>query len=152
MAWSTPDTLISGDVLTLARYNKLKDSIIANSHAVYPLGGSRSIAIPTGATTYQDAPEYIEFEVPTTTYGSYVYKAIVEVRTENAATTVTPKIRNVTDASDAVVGSAGTATAWGTYQTLTFTVAAGKKYRLMASKSDDVYQAWIIGVVRRTHA
>jgi hypothetical protein len=151
MAFSTPDALVSGDVVTLARYNQIRDSIIADSHAVFPLGGSRSIAIPTGGG-YQDAPEYIEFEVPSTTYGGYVYKCVVEVKTENAATTVTPKLRNVTDGTDAVVGTAGTSTSWGTYQTLTFTVAAAKKYRLQASKSDDVYQAWITGHIRRTHA
>ncbi len=151
MAYNTPDALVSGNVLTLARYNKLRDSIIANSHAVFPLGGSRAIAIPTGGG-YQDAPPYIEFEVPTTDYTGYVYKAVIEVRTENAATTVTPKIRNITAGSDAVIGSAGTATAWGTYQTLTFTVTAGNKYRLMAQKSDDAVQGFVIGVVRRTHA
>jgi hypothetical protein len=150
--WSLPDALTTGQVMTQTNYNdKIVASIVADSHAVFPLGGSRSQAIPTGATTYQDAPEYIEFEVPTTSYTGFVYKAIVEMKTENAATTVTPKIRNITDSTDAVVGSAATSTTWGTYQTLTFTVTAGKKYRLMASKSDDVYQAWIIGTVRRTH-
>ena len=151
--WSTPDALVTGNAITQTNYNdKIVASIVADSHAVFPLGGSRTIAIPNGATTYQDAPDYIEFEVPTTSYTGFVYKAIVEVKTENASTTVTPKVRNVSDGVDAVVGSAGTSTSWGTYQTLTFTVSAGKKYRLMASKSDDLYQAWIIGVVRRTHA
>lgn len=150
--FDTPTALVTGNTVTEAVYNEIRDSIIANSFAVYPLGGSRTIAIAGGATTYQDAPDYVEFEVPTTTYTGYVYKALVEVKTENAATTVTPKIRNVSDGSDAVVGSAGTSTSWGTYQTLTFTVTAGKKYRLMFSKSDDLYAAWGIGVVRRTHA
>lgn len=151
MAYDNPDSLVTLDTVTLARYNKIRDSIIADSHAVFPLGGSRSIAIPTGGG-YQDAPDYIEFEVPTTSYTGFVYNVIVEIRTENASTTVTPKLRNVTDSTDAVVGSAGTSTAWGTYQTLSFTVAAGKKYRLMASKSDDAVQAWVIGHVRRKHA
>lgn len=151
MAYDNPDSLITGDTLTASRYNKLRDSIIADSHAIFPLGGSRSSAIPTGGG-YQDAPEYIEFEVPTTSYTGFVYHVIVEVKTENASTTVTPKLRNVTDSTDAVVGSAGTSTSWGTYQTLSFTAAAGKKYRLMASKSDDAFQGWIIGHVRRKHA
>ncbi len=151
MSYDNPESLVTGNVLTQSRYTKLRDSIIADSHAVFPLGGSRSVAIPTGGG-YQDAPEYIEFEVPSTDYTGFAYHVVVEVRTENASTTVTPKLRNITAGSDAVVGSAGTSTAWGTYQTLSFTPASGEKYRLMASKSDDAVNAWVIGHVRRKHA
>jgi hypothetical protein len=77
----------------------------------------------------------------------------VEVKTENAATTVTPRLYNVTDASVNWTGSAGTSTAWGTYQVSSaLTIAAGKKYRLQFTKSDDVYESWGIGVIRRTAA
>jgi hypothetical protein len=152
MAFSTPDTLISGDTITLARYNKLKDSIIANSFAQYFIGGSETIAVATGLG-YVYAPGYVPFTVPSgTTYTGYVWKLVVEVWTENAATTVTPKLRNFTDSTDAVVGVAGTATARGTYQTLTFTLAASKEYRLMVSKSDDLFQCWVMGWIQRTHA
>jgi hypothetical protein len=152
MAFSTPDTLVSGDILTLARYNKLKDSIIANAHAVFPLGGSRSVALPAGGGA-QDAIDYIEFEVPTADSGGHTYKVVVEVKTENAATTVTPRLYNVTDASVNWTGSAGTTTAWGTYQVSSaLTIAAGKKYRLQFTKSDDLYEAWGTGHLRRTAA
>jgi hypothetical protein len=57
MAFSTPDTLVTNDVITLARYNKLKDSIIANSFAQYFVGGSETIAIATGLG-YVNAPNY----------------------------------------------------------------------------------------------
>jgi hypothetical protein len=152
MAYSTPDTLVSGDILTLARYNKLKDSIIANAHAVFPLGGSRTFALPVGGSA-QDAIDYIEFEVPTSDSGGHTYKVVCEIKTENAATTVTPRLYNVTDASVNWTGSAGTTTAWGTYQVSSaLTIAAGKKYRLQFTKSSDTHEAWGIGQIRRTAA
>jgi hypothetical protein len=50
-------------------------------------------------------------------------------------------------------GSAGTSAAWGTYQVSgALTIAAGKKYRLQFTKSDDVYEAFGIGLIRRTVA
>jgi hypothetical protein len=153
MAYSTPDALVSGDILTLARYNKIKDSVIANAHAVFPLGGSRVMVLPVVGATAQDAVDYIEFEVPTSDSGGHVYKVVCEIKTENAATTVTPRLYNVTDASVNWTGSAGTSTAWGTYQvSSSLTIAAGKKYRLQFTKSDDLYESWGIGVIRRTAA
>lgn len=152
MAYSTPDVLVTLDVLTLANYNKIKGSIIADAHAVFPLGGSRVFAIPTGGGA-QDAIDYLEFEVPTSADGGATYKVVCEIKTGNAATTVTPSLYNVTDASTTWTGSAGTSTAWGTYQTSTaLTIAAGKKYRLRFTKSDDVYEGWGIGAIRRTAA
>jgi hypothetical protein len=152
MAFDIPATLVSGDILTLARYNKLKDSIIANAHAVFPLGGSRTFVITAGGGA-QDAVDYIEFEVPTSDSGGHTYKVVCEIKTENAATTVTPRLYNVTDASVNWTGSAGTSTAWGTYQVSSaLTIAAGKKYRLQFTKSDDVYEAWGTGHLRRTAA
>jgi hypothetical protein len=152
MAFDTPATLVTADVMTLARYNKLKDSIIANAHAVFPLGGSRTFALPVGGGA-QDAVDYVEFEVPTSASGGHVFKVVCEVKTENAATTVTPRLYNVTDAAVTWTGSACTSTAWGTYQvSSTLTIAAGKKYRLQFTKSDDVYEAWGTGHIRRTAA
>lgn len=152
MAYTTPETLVTLDVLTLARYNKLKDSIIADAHAVFPLGGSRTFAIPSGGSA-QDAIDYLEFEVPTSDSGGAVFKVVCEIKTGNAATTVTPRLYNVTDAAVTWTGSAGTSTAWGTYQVSSaLTIAAGKKYRLQFTKSDDVYDSWGIGVIRRTAA
>jgi hypothetical protein len=153
MAFDTPATLVTTDILTLARYDKLKDSIIANAHAVFPLGGSRTFVLPVVGATAQDAVDYIEFEVPTSASGGHVFKVVCEVKTENAATTVTPRLYNVTDATVTWNGSAGNSTAWGTYQiSSALTIAAGKKYRLQFTKSDDVYEAWGAGHIRRTAA
>jgi hypothetical protein len=143
MAFSILPTVISGDTYEkTAHYDPTRASFIACAHAVFPLGGSRTFVITAGGGA-QDATDYIEF----------VYKVVVEVKTENAATTVTPRLYNVTDASVNWTGSAGTSTAWGTYQVSSaLTIAAGKKYRLQFTKSDDVYESWGTGHIRRTAA
>lgn len=115
----------------------------------FNMGGSRSAAI-TG-TGYQDAENYLDWRVPDSASSGGVFKVYVDLLCENAATSVTPKIRNITDSSDAVVGSASTSTSWAE-QTLTFTPVVGKKYRLMFVKSDDVYSCWGVGFLQRSAA
>lgn len=95
-------------------------------------GGSRQISVPLVAAA-QDAIDYFDIDLDGS--AGYVVTVKVEVRTSNAATSVTPKVRNITDASDSVVGSACTATAAdysgaNSKQTLTLVLAAGvKTYR-----------------------
>lgn len=150
MAYSTPDALITLATFTLANYNKIRDSLIACAHGVFELGGSQTMVIPTGGGA-QDAPEYREFIVPTSASLGFVYRVEVEIRTEDAATTVTPRLYNVTDAGVTWTGSAGVSTAWGTYQTSgALTIGAGKLYRLQATKSDDAVDAWVIGRIVRS--
>lgn len=150
--YDDPTTLINGDTITATHWTEVKDSIRADAHSQISLGGSRNVAIPFGGSA-QDAISYIEFEVPTTTEGGFTYKVVCEILTQNASTTVTPRLYNVTDSTVTWTGSAGTSTSWGTYQVSSaLTIAAGKKYRLQFTKSDDVYEAWGLGVIRRTYA
>lgn len=152
MAYSTPDALSTTQVLTTANYNKIRDSVIADCFMVFPLGGSRSNAIPNGGG-YQVADAAIDFQLPDSASTGGVWKLVVEVVTENAATTVTPRLYNTTDASATWTGSAGTATAFGSSAeqiSTALTVTTGKRYQLQFTKSDDVYACWGIGYLRRT--
>jgi hypothetical protein len=114
---------------------------LAARRAVYPLGGSRRQLIVFNGT--YDAEEYIDVELDGTEFqtGATV-RARVEVRSANAGTSITPKIRNVTDSTDAVVGAACTASdadysGSNQKQTLSFTPASGvKKYRLQFTNSN----------------
>jgi hypothetical protein len=152
MAFSTPDTLITADTLTLARYNKLRDSIIANSFSLIGMGGSRITALRTGLG-YIAIPDWEDFTIPSTDYTGHTWKLVFEVLTENAATTVTVKLRNTTDSTDTYTSSAISTTAWGTLQVSTsLTIAASKVYQVQASKSDDIYDCWVVASLRRTHA
>lgn len=149
MAYQTPTSLTSADQFASEEYIKLRDAILACAFTTHPLGGSRTISI--AGTGYKDAIDYISFTMPDAPSSGGVWNAVIELLCENVATTITPKIRNITDSTDTVIGSAHASTSWGT-QTLSFTPVAGKTYRLMLVKSDDVYDAFGIGVVRRTNA
>lgn len=149
MAYQTPDALGAGIQFANEEYQKLRNAILACAFSSHPLGGSRSISI--AGVGYQDAIDYLEFTMPDAPSSGGVYAAIVDLICENVATTITPRIYNVTDAAAAVTGSAHASTSWGK-QTLSFTPVAGKTYRLQFVKSDDVYSAWGIGVIRRTDA
>lgn len=149
MAMNYLGTTVAADRRGAESFVKLDDTDKATTFVVVPLGGSRHISI--ASTGYQDAIDYLDFTMPNAASTGGVWVALVDLKCENAATTITPKIRNVTDASDAVVGSAHASTSWAS-QTLAFTPASGKTYRLMLVKSDDVYQAWAIGKMQRTSA
>jgi len=112
-----------------------------------PLGGSRKDSV--AGTGYQDADDYVPFELPDSASTGGTWNAIVDLLCEDGSTTITPKIRNITDSSDAVVGSASSSTSWAR-QTLAFTPASGKEYRLMFVKSDDLHKCFGIGWARRT--
>jgi len=154
MAYNSPTALTSTDQFASEEYIKLRDSILFNTFGQFELGGSRSIALPTGGG-YKDAIEFRDFLIPDALYTGATYEVIVELRVENAAISITPKIRNLTGGSDTVVGSATTSTTGGVAgdiwpsQTLAITPAANTRYRLMFVKSADTYAAWGIGVLRR---
>lgn len=151
MAFSRLPSVVSLAQYTKAEhYDPTKDDLDACAHTVFALGGSRSFAIPIGGGA-QDAIDYMEFQVPTSTELGFTYKVECEIKTEDAGTTVTPRLYNITDSAITWTGSAGTSTAWGTYQTSSaLTIAAGKRYRLQATKSDDVVDGWVIGRIVRT--
>lgn len=146
MAWNPLGTTVAGDRRGYESFVKLDDSDKAAVFTIAPLGGSRHISI-TGAA-YIEAIDYLDFIMPDAASTGAVWEALIDLKCENAATTITPKIRNITDSTDAVIGSAHASTSWGS-QTLAYTPASGKTYRLMLVKSDDVYQAYAIGVMRR---
>ena len=136
-------------------FEKARANMIANSFGEFSLGGSRTQACQEGGG-YLDAVEFVDFVVPAAGYGGATFAAIVETRVENAAISLTPKIRDLTGASDAVVGSASTSTTgasngdiWAS-QSLSFTPTAGHVYRLMVTKSADTYSAWAVGRIRRS--
>jgi len=150
-----PSNLTAADDFGAIAYGKLRDADLAAVFCRHELGGSRATADAVTGTSYQDAFNYRDFIIPDAASAGAVWVAEVELVCENAATTITPRIRNITDSSDAVVGAACAATTWGgtnSYQTLSFTPVVGKRYRLQFIKSDDVYGCWGVGAMRRTNA
>ena len=132
--------------------NAIRENLIAlsSSRLTYHIGGSRQMSLPLVASV-QDAIDYIDIELDGTNMGGLTKQLRVECRTTNAGTSVTPKLRNLTDATDAAVGAACTATNAdysGTNQTQTIavTIAAGvKKYRLQGTPQNATYPTFVSG-------
>ena len=152
--------LVPVDVLAVTlvgreKFNLLLAAVRAAIYNPIPLGGSLDTAHP--GDSYQRVVGCVPFKLPSTVEAGGVWKAHVLMDCEDAAVTITPKIRNVTDGTDAVIGSAcsGTDDAWtgtGQDQLLTFTPAVGKIYELWAMKSGLTKECWIVGTLRRTDA
>jgi hypothetical protein len=114
--------------------------------------GSRIASLPMTAGV-QSASDWLDVELPGTddVPATVVFRFRVECRTEDASTSVTPKVRNVTDSTDAALGAACTATAAdysGADQVQTLTISrtpATKKYRLQATVENGDFPTYLIG-------
>lgn len=150
MSWNTIAAYLFDQPFGYQSANKFRENMIALASAkiTHFLGGSRSVSLPLVASV-QDAVDYIDIELNGTNLGGFTIQVRVECRTDNAATTITPKLLNVTDATDAATGVACASTTFsglnGT-QTLTATIAAGvKKYRLQGTPSNNTNPTFLIG-------
>jgi len=152
MSWSTVADYVIDARFGFQDANAIKNNIIAYASARIQryLGGSRQVSVPLVASA-QDAIDYLDVEIDGTKLAGFTVQARVEVRSGAAGTSVTPKIRNVTDSSDAIVGTACSATTWGgtnSVQTLGFTPVTGiKKYRLQLTPSNTTNPVWGIGMI-----
>jgi hypothetical protein len=110
------------------------------------LGGSRDNSV-IGTPTI-DIPEYRDVALDSTKLGGLSVRARVEVKTANAGTSVTPKIRNMTDSTDKVVGTASTSLTF-VEQLLVMTplTAGDKKYRLQLNTNNGTNDVFGFGVV-----
>lgn len=105
------------------------------------LGGSRSEAVQH--STWVEPREYRDWRCPAD--GTYV--AHVEVWTRNAATSVQPRVYDVTSAAAAATGSASTSTTPAKQQ-ITFSGVAGREYRLQVLPSNTTHAVFGLGKVR----
>lgn len=108
------------------------------------LGGSRNIDVKH--STWANAPGYVDVYLDSTKFGSTV-TARVQVRTTDAATSVQPRILNVTDGTVAGTGSVTTSTSWES-QSITVTLASGaKEYRLQLLPGNGTNGVYGIGSI-----
>lgn len=150
MAWNVITAFVLDQVFGYQSANKIRDNLITlvSRRTGRSLGGSRALPNFPVWDDYgdvyskppdlgpHDALDYVDIEIDGTNQGGITYQARVEVRTANPGCSITPKIRNVTDSTDAGTGAACTATnvdysGTNQRQTITITLAGGvKKYRL----------------------
>lgn len=151
MAWNTIAAAVLDQVFGYQGFNKFRDNLIAlaANRGHHHLGGSRQTSLPLVASA-QDAVDWIDIEIDGTNLGGMTKQLRVECRA-GAGTAVTPKLRNVTDATDAGTGASCTGTAAdysGTNQkqTITVTIASGvKKYRLQGTPANTTDPTFVIG-------
>lgn len=151
VGWNVITAYVLDFVFGYQSANKHRDNMLAlaNRKAIYNLGGSRQVSLPQVASA-QDAIDFHDIEINGTALAGFTVQARVEVRA-GTATAVTPKIRNVTDSTDAGTGVSCSATAAdysgaNQKQTITVTLAAGlKKYRLMGTPANVTDPAFAIG-------
>jgi hypothetical protein len=152
MQWTPIDAFVLDQLFGFQTANLLRENMIAlaSLRRIYPLGGSREVGLPQVASQ-QNIPSWLDIELDGTSLGGFTKQLRVECRVSNAAMSITPTLRNVTDASDAAAGAACSATAAdysgsNQKQTVTATLAAGvKKYRLTGTPSSTTHFAFVIG-------
>jgi hypothetical protein len=152
VAWTAVSAFVLDQLFGYQTANFLRENLIAISSArlKYQLGGSREISLDRSAVA-QDTKEWIDQEIDGTNLGGFTKQARVEVRTMDGAVGITPKVRNVTDGTDAGTGVSSTGIAAdysgsNQKQTITLTLAAGvKKYRLMATMAAATADGFVSG-------
>jgi hypothetical protein len=105
------------------------------------LGGSRQVGV--SHSTWTPTKEYRDWECP----ADGTYRAVVEVWTDDAGTSVTPRVYDVTGASVAQTGASSTSTTPAT-QTLSFSAVAAHVYRLQVLPGNTAAAVYGIGKVR----
>lgn len=168
--WNVITAFILDQLFGYQSANKLRENalVILSGRLGRSLGGSREVPNNVAVNLLGgplvsknpgvgpfDAVNFIDLEIDGTNQTGVTFQARVEVRTDRAGCTITPKIRNVTDSTDAGVGvacSAGDPAYGGANQkqTIALTIATGvKKYRLMFTLSSPSGTTWCIGEIER---
>lgn len=163
MAWTVISAFVLDQLFGYQTANFIRGNLIclASRRSGRFLGGSRSTpnfpsVNPDDGTVSSyhpslgphDAFDYVDVEIDGTNATGLTYQARVEVRVGRTGQSITPKIRNITDSTDAGTGAACSA-ANGDYagtnqrQTIALTIPTGvKKYRLqynVGSVSGDTF-------------
>lgn len=164
MAWTVITTFVLDQLFGYQSANKIKDNLVslASRRSGRSLGGTRAPGLPNFAVfdpfthSYRskypgvgphDVDGYVDIEIDGTLLGGLTCQARVEVRTQRPGVTITPKVRNMTDSSDAGTGvacSVSNADYSGANQkqTIALTIPSGvKKYRLMYTLSSNALEA-----------
>lgn len=127
---------------------RIKNNVIATlaTKLEKNLGGSRQNSVLFNGTF--DVLEYRDVEFDATLLEGLTHRARVEGKTADGATSVTPLIRNVTDALNHVTGTAITSTSF-TEQILAMNplILGTKKYRLRGTTNNDTHDVWLLGII-----
>lgn len=169
MSWNVISVFVLDQLFGYQTANKIRENLITNIAARrnYSLGGSRANpnfavfdpALLRIRSKYPslgpfNAEDWLDVEIDATELTNLTVQARVEVRTNDPAMSITPKIINASDATDIVVGSACVAgnvdyTGTNQKQTLAMPLTAGiKKYRLQYTLGANMaVDSWCTGQI-----
>jgi hypothetical protein len=147
MPYSIPSDFVLDQVFGYQTANKIKQAIeaLAATRLEKSFGGSREASVNVNGVF--DVIEFRDVELDATKLTGLTVRARVEGKTANAATSVTPIVRDVTGSIDQVIGAAITATSF-TEQILSMTPLGGgvRKYRLRGNTNNATNDVWLLGV------
>ena len=143
MTWTAVGDFAIDDGAFSQDINEIKNNTIALArHREHKYMGGSKLSSLLKSATVQDCVDGLDIEIDGTDVSGLTVECEVEVRTEDAGTTITPQVYNVTDDSVAGTGTAcsvTTADYSGTNQRQSFTVTlltGVNVYRLRATNSD----------------
>jgi hypothetical protein len=140
----------TGDKFGYQSAEKIRQALdlLANIGAGYPLGGDEVPMTVATPATYQAVNGAITWDLNGDNFGGMTLEVVFFSYTSNAATSVTPRLRNTTDSTTAAQGAAVTATSV-TREVVTVTLASGvKTYRLEWTASNATNPVYCWGVTR----
>lgn len=146
MPYDIPTDYVLDQLFGYQSANKIKNSIkaLAAARLEKSFGGSRENSVLFNGTFAVLEARDVEWD--SLQLSGLTTRARVEGKTSDAATSVTPRIRNITDATDLITGTAITATVF-TEQILAMALVAGlKKYRLQGVTNNGNNDVWLFGV------
>jgi hypothetical protein len=119
------------------------DSALQAIGVRYPLGGSIQSGVQSAARI--DVIDAVLITIDGDKFEGYTLKVFVTVKTDDAATSVTPVLRNVTTAADAGTGTASVSTS-AEDQEFDATIAAGiNQYKLQIEPENDDFFLYALG-------
>lgn len=144
----TAGTVAVGDPWTHVEGEALRQNVDALAYigGIYPLGGDSVTGI--SSASYVPVNSYLSHTLNGDSLGGMTIDAVVYYKTANAATSVTVRLRNTTDSSNAATGTLSTSTTV-VEEVLTVTLASGAKaYRLEVTGSDALNAVYAWGYLR----
>jgi hypothetical protein len=148
MSYNAISDFVLDQVLGYQTATKLKNNIesILAARLDRAFGGSRENSVNFNGTF--DAYEYRDLEIDSTKLGGLSVRARVNSKTAAAGTSITPRIRNITDATTLVTGTANTSTSFvEELLAMTPLVAGTKVYRLQGTTNNATNDVWLFGVM-----
>lgn len=147
MAYNAISDFILDQIFGYQTATKIKNNVeaVIAARLERSLGGSRVNSILFNGTF--DVYDYRDVQIDATKLGGLTVRARVEGKTSESTTSVTPRIRNITDDITLVTGSAITSLTFVEQLLAMPVVGVNKKHRLQGTTNNENFDVWLFGVI-----